>query len=523
MLPIAYTCSHTYITLLYVFHLQRLINMIKIIDIMLAFNGKTLFENVNFYINTKEKIALTGRNGSGKSSFIKLIEGKLEPDHGRIDIPSSYTLGFLQQHIVFKYDSVIDEMASVLPEDRIYEMWKAEKILEGLGFSEDDMLTDQKQFSGGYQIKINLAKLLLQEPDMLLLDEPTNYLDIHSTNWLKKFLQKWPSELLLITHDRAFADSIITHTINIHRGIFRKIQGNTQKVTGQIALEEHIHEKTRENTEKKRLETQAWIDKYKAKASMATRVQSKVKALEREHIQEKLGEIKTLSFAFNHAPYTSKEPLLKVENLTFGYTDDMLLIRNLSFYIKPGDKICVIGKNGKGKSTLLKLLSHNIQQQYQGNITYHNTVKTGYFGQMNIDRLHSNNTICDEIQNTYQGASETLVRKVAARMLFSGDDAKKKIAVLSGGEKSRVMLGKILIKPANLLFLDEPTNHLDMESADALMVAIQQFTGAVVIVTHDEMYLNNIANKLIIFDTDRVFLFENSYAHFLQTIGWKDT
>ncbi len=495
--------------------------MIRVVGLGLAFHGKYIFEDVNLNINSQEKIGLIGRNGSGKSSFIKIILGQLEADNGKIVIPNYYQIGCLEQHLKFKHDSIIDEMASVLTEERAYELWKGEKILQGLGFSEDDMLSDPNTFSGGYQVKINLAKLLLLEPDLLLLDEPTNYLDIHSTKWLKSFLKKWPTELILITHDRAFMDSIITHTITIHRGLFRKTPGTTQKIKEQIAKEEELHEKARESQERKRKETQEWIDRFKSKASMASRAQSKVKALEKQKVYDKLTDVRNLEFQFNYLPYKSKKPLLTVENITFGYPDAEILIKDFSLEINAEDKICVIGKNGKGKSTLLKLISKAMPTT-QGTIIQNDKVETGYFGQMNIDRLHGHNTVCEEIQAANQSASESDVRKVCSRVLFSGDDAKKKIAILSGGERSRVMLGKILIKQANLLFLDEPTNHLDMESADSLMLAIQQFQGAVVMVTHDELYLKKIANKLIIYDDGKVFMFNDSYDDFLRRVGWKD-
>ena len=204
--------------------------MITIQDLSISFDGKALFSDVNVHFNQKEKIGLIGRNGSGKSTFLKLLLKQLEPDNGEIKIPRNYQIGYLEQHIKFSHETIIDEVASVLPEERIYETWKGEKILNGLGFSDEEMLQDPNLFSGGYQVKVNLAKLLLLEPNLLLLDEPTNYLDIHSIRWLKKFLNDWTEELILITHDRNFMDSIISHTLNIHRGNFRKIPGNTKKI-----------------------------------------------------------------------------------------------------------------------------------------------------------------------------------------------------------------------------------------------------------------------------------------------------
>ena len=495
--------------------------MIKIRGASLSFGGETIFEDVDFTLNSSEKIGLIGRNGSGKSSFIKMILGRIVPDDGKVDVPNYYSIACLEQHLQFNYDSIIEEVVSVLDDERQYEQWKGEKILSGLGFSDEEMLENPNQFSGGYQIKINLAKLLLLEPNLLLLDEPTNYLDIHSTRWLKKFLKEWPNELILITHDRAFMDSIITHTLNIHRGRFRKIPGTTQKINEQIAMEEEIHEKTRVNQDQKRKKTQAWIDRFKSKASMASRAQSKIKSLEKQEVYEKLDEIATLSFSFNYLPTHTKDYLLTAKSLSFGYDIQTPLIKGLSFRVEKGDKVCVIGKNGKGKSTLLKLLAKEMQPQ-SGSISWHNKLVCGYFGQMNIDRLDPSSTICDEIQSADSTARYEEVRKTCSKMMFTNNAAKKKISVLSGGEKSRVMLGKILLTPVNFLLLDEPTNHLDIESAEALMHAISTFQGVVVMVTHDECYLKTVANKLIIYDDGKVFFFNGGYSQFLKQVGWND-
>ena len=495
--------------------------IIKIKDLSISFSGNHIFEDVNFIINRNDKIGFIGRNGSGKSTFLKLLLGKLEPDSGDVSIPKGYKIGHLQQHIEFHHNSVIEEVCSILPEDREYEGWKGEEILMGLGFSPEEMLKNPSEFSGGYQVKINLAKLLLDEPNMLLLDEPTNYLDIHSVRWLKKFLQDWQEELILITHDRDFMDSIINHTLNIHRGNFKKTPGNTQNVREKIILEEEIYEKTRLNEEKQREKTEEWINRFKAKASMASRAQSKMKMLEKQDKKEKLGNIATLDFKFNYLPYISKDNLLQVNNVTFGYDQNQILIKKLSFRVAVGDKICIIGKNGKGKSTLLKLITEDLTPT-DGNINLNNKTDIGYFGQMNIDRLNPELSVYEEMQKYAPTISQTNVRRVCGNMMFSGTLSNKQINVLSGGEKSRVMLGKILLKPANLLLLDEPTNHLDMESCESLMEAIKTFQGAVLMVTHNEYFLKEIANKLIVFDDEKILIFEGSYADFLKKIGWKD-
>lgn len=495
--------------------------MITIQDLSISFDGKALFNDVNVHFNQKEKIGLIGRNGSGKSTFLKLLLKELEPDSGEIKIPRNYKIGYLEQHIRFSHQTIIDEVASVLPEERIYETWKGEKILNGLGFSDEEMLQDPKLFSGGYQVKINLAKLLLLEPNLLLLDEPTNYLDIHSIRWLKKFLKDWTEELILITHDRNFMDSIITHTLNIHRGNFRKFPGNTKKIKEQILQEEEIYEKTRVNQEREREKTQAWIDRFKSKATLASRAQSRAKMLEKKEVKEKLDTIVNLDFNFNYLNYNSKQNLMKVTDISFGYDPNKILINNLSFNVQKGDKICIIGKNGKGKSTLLKLLSKEIDV-LNGEINIHEKVEIGYFGQMNIDRLNNDNSIYEEIQSVDPSIPETKVRTICAHMMFPGKASNKKIGILSGGERSRVTLGRILLNPVNLLFLDEPTNHLDMESTETLMEAVQRFEGSVIMVTHDEYFLNKIANKLIIYDEGKAFFHNGDYRDFQKKIGWKD-
>lgn len=495
--------------------------MINIEDISVSFGGKTLFDEASFSISYGEKIGLIGRNGTGKSTFLKVLLGSVSPDSGTIDIPSYYTIGYLEQHINFTKQTVLEEVASVLPLDRAHEEWKGEKILQGLGFSNEQLLEDPKKFSGGWQIKINLAKVLLTEPSMLLLDEPTNYLDIYSIRWLAKFLKEWEGELVLITHDRSFMDSIITHTLLIHRGKFRKIAGTTEKAKSQIATEEEIQEKTRVRNEAKRKEMEDWIKRFGAKATLATQAKSMEKRMEKIEVPPKLADIANLSFDFTYKQFGSANDMLEVKNITFGYNAENILIKNLSFKVMPDDKICIIGKNGNGKSTLLKLISGEVSP-ISGNINIANKVEYGYFGQMNLERLNPEHTIVQELETVDEALDIQRIRRTAAQMLFPGDDAFKKIGVLSGGERSRVMLGKILLTPCNLLMLDEPTNHFDMESSESLMDAIKAFKGAVLMVTHNEYFLREIANKLIVFDGGKTFSFTGTYNDFLKQVGWQE-
>jgi ATP-binding cassette subfamily F protein 3 len=495
--------------------------MIKVRDLAIAFNGQQIFEEVNVTFNRGEKVGFIGRNGSGKSTFLKLIMAELEPDIGKVEIPTGYRVGHLKQHIKFTHKTVVDEVCSILPEDREYEGWKGEEILMGLGFTQEEMLKDPSEFSGGYQVKINLAKVLLDEPNMLLLDEPTNYLDIHSVRWLKRFLKDWDCELILITHDRDFMDTVITHTLNIHRGSFKKTPGTTKNVMEKILAEEEIYEKTRVNEDKQRQKTQDWINRFGSKASMASRAQSKIKMLERKGSKEKLAHVESLEFKFNYSAANTREALIESNKITFGYDENKLLIKDFTIKVGTEDKICIIGKNGKGKSTLLKLISNEIDA-LKGSSKILNKAEIGYFGQTNIDHLNPKLSIYEEMQKTAPQLNQTNVRRVCGNMMFSGTLSNKLVGVLSGGEKSRVMLGKILLKPSNLLLLDEPTNHLDLDSCESLLEAIRSFEGAVLMVTHSEYFLKEIANRLIVFDNDEISLFEGSYADFLKKVGWKD-
>jgi ATP-binding cassette subfamily F protein 3 len=414
--------------------------------------------------------------------------------------------------------TVIDEGCLGLPEQSSDDRWKVEKILSGLGFTTDDMAKNPTLFSGGYQVRLNLAKTLVSEPDMLLLDEPTNYLDIISIRWLASFLRQWKGEVILITHDRSFMDSVITHTVGIHRQKIRKIEGTTDKLYQQILKEEEIYEKTRINDEKKRKEVELFISRFRAKARLAGMVQSRVKALEKQQNLDKLENIKNLDFSFNYKPFNAKT-IMSVHNLSFEYNIETPIVKDFNLAVRSDDRICVIGKNGKGKTTLLKLLSGNLKP-HSGEITMHTNAETGYFAQTNTINLNPNLTIEEEF--TAAGCEKQMARNIAGAMMFEGDDALKKIGVLSGGEKSRVLLGKILASPANLLFLDEPTNHLDMESSDALLEAIDDFPGAVIMVTHNEMFLHSLANKFIVFQKSGVSVFEGSYSSFLEKIGWDE-
>ena len=494
--------------------------MITFNNILKSYGTQVLFENVTFNINKREKIGLVGRNGYGKTTLLKMITGEEEPDSGKLVIPNNYKIGFLRQHISFRKDSVIEEAIVCGQDGEPPERWKAEKVLAGLGFSDEMMNIHPADLSGGYQIRIMLAKLLLTEPDMLLLDEPTNYLDILSIRWLRNFLTDWQGELVLITHDKEFMDSIITHTVGIHRKRICKVAGGTEKFYSQILKDEEIYEKTRINDEQKRKELEEYITRFRAKARLAGLVQSRKKTLDKMTKKNQLEKIKNLEFSFRYKPVAAKH-IMHCNNITFGYSDDKPLIKDLSLIVGNKDKIGVIGKNGRGKSTLLKILAGEIMPQ-AGSVLMHNGSVNGCFTQTNISSLDINKTIEEEIQSVSDDLDRTSVRNICGAMLFPQDEALKKISVLSGGEKSRVMLGKIIATPVNILMLDEPTNHLDMDSCDALTEALNDFNGAVIVVTHNEMLLRMVATRLIVFQSEYPFVFEGSYDEFIEKIGWTD-
>ena len=495
--------------------------MIKITDLSKSFGSRILFDKLNLNVNEKEKVGLVGRNGHGKTTLFKIILGQADYDSGSVNMPKNYKIGYLSQHINFTSFTVLDETCLALPKSETDETWKAEKILSGLGFSKEDMLRNPHEFSGGYKIRVNLAKVLLSDANMLMLDEPNNYLDIVAVRWLTGFLRSWKGELMLITHDRNFMDGVITHCAAIHRCKARKVEGQTQKLYGQIEKEEEIYEKTRLNVEKKKKQTELFIRRFRAKARLAGMVQSRIKSLEKQESLEELTEIEDLDFSFSSLPFNAAK-MLGVHNLKFGYDAALPpLIERLNFEVLKKDRICVIGKNGKGKSTLLKLLSERLMPN-DGSVKKHPDLQTAYFVQSDTAELNPLKNVFEEILSSNSKILPQKARNIAGAMMFSGDDALKKIEFLSGGEKSRVLLGKILAKPCHLLLLDEPTNHLDMESSAGLIDAINEFEGSVIMVTHNEDLLYNIAQKLIVFDRNEAKLFDGTYAEFLEKQGWED-
>jgi ATP-binding cassette subfamily F protein 3 len=494
--------------------------MISVENLSKRFGEHVLFETVAFQLNPRERLGLVGRNGHGKTTLFRIISGEEEPDEGFINIPKSYRIVHVRQAIDFSRETVLKEAAAGLPAHEGDQIWRAEKILAGLGFSEKDMQCHPDEFSGGYQVRLNLAKALVAEPDLILLDEPTNYLDITSIRWVERFFLTWPRELMLITHDRSFMDSVVTHTMGIHRQKLRKISGGTDKYYTQIAQDEEVHEKTRLNDERRRKDIELFITRFRAKARLANMVQSRIKTLQKMEKHEKLEKIKTLGFSFRSRPFPGRQ-MVTAQKLSFAYHSPTPLIRDFSITIAKNDRICIVGRNGRGKTTLLRLLAGSLRPQ-AGSIGYNPNVMVGSFEQTNLKTLVDARTIEEEILYANPDITRQSARNICGAMMFEGDDALKKIGVLSGGEKSRVMLGKLLATPFNLLLLDEPTNHLDMESCDALLAALDNFEGAVVMVTHNEMFLHALARRLVVFQSEGIEIFDGSYQGFLEKGGWQE-
>ncbi|MCH7548342.1 MAG: ABC-F family ATP-binding cassette domain-containing protein [Candidatus Krumholzibacteriota bacterium] len=493
--------------------------MISINNVCKSFGAQVLFSDLSFTINRRERVGLVGRNGHGKTTLLRMIVEEESFDSGEIAIPRRYRIGHLRQHLEFTQPTVLEEASLGLPDDQMDETWRAERILAGLGFTDADMQKPPAIFSGGYQVRLNLARLIVSQPDLLLLDEPTNYLDVVSIRWLTRFLRTWPSELLLVTHDRSFMDGVVTHTVAIHRNRAKKIAGSTAKLYEQILQEEEIYEKTRANDEKKRKEIERFVARFRAKNTLATRVQSRIKYLQKHKPLDALQRIQTLDFSFRSERFPGKV-MTSVKRISFAYDDGPELIAGLDLEIHKHDRICVMGQNGKGKSTLLRLLAGQLQPR-AGEIVPHPRLDTGFFAQTNVDTLNPGNTVVEEIMSADRDCLPQTARDISGAMMFEQNNALKRISVLSGGEKSRVMLGKLIVAPFHMLLLDEPTNHLDMDSCDSLLAAVDAFDGAVVMVTHNEMFLHTLATRFIVFDRGQVVLYDRTYQDFLDDVGWE--
>ena len=508
--------------------------MISINNLSIYFGGKPLFQDISFSISKNERIGLIGRNGSGKTTLLKIIAGLLKPETGTISAPKNYKIGFLPQELnVQSHETLYDEVRSSLVEietirneiedceiqlsnsksneemisliEKIEHLnyrlqilggnkidAEIEQTLLGLGFKRTEFYNKVDSFSGGWRMRIELAKILLAKPDLIMLDEPTNHLDINSLLWLEKFLKSYFGSLIIVSHDTNFLDNITNRTIEIaNKRIYDYKLGYSEFV--EYRAKQREQQTAAFNSQQKEIEhIEKFINRFRYKSTLASRVQSKIKMLEKIERVE-IDEINTAAIELRF-PLVEKSSLVICEavNLSKRYGEKQVL-RNLNFEIIRGNRIAFVGNNGEGKSTLCKILAG--QLDYEGKLYFGNYLYTQYFSQMIYDELNPNNTILDEVERVAVNKTRQEIRTILGAFLFFGDDVFKKIRVLSGGEKSRVALAKIVVQPCNFLIMDEPTNHLDVISKAVLKDALLNFEGTLVIVSHDRDFLLGLTKE----------------------------
>ena len=531
--------------------------MISIQGLKVEFGSQVLFENISFVVNKRDKIALVGKNGAGKTTMLRIITGEQLPTSGTVSRQTDITIGYLPQQMVLKdeltvkeeagrafehlqqMDEAIDRMNKQLAERTDYDSEdyqeliervaqktelralmqsenieaEIEKTLTGLGFERSDFDRPTSEFSGGWRMRIELAKLLLRRPDVLLLDEPTNHLDIESIQWLEAFLKNRNGALLLVSHDRAFIDNVTNRTIEISLG---KIYDYKVSYSQFVELrKERVEQQMRayENQQKLIHDTEDFIERFRYKATKAVQVQSRIKMLDKlERIEVDEVDRSRMRLKFPPAPRSGDYPVI-AEDLRKDY-GTLNVFHDVNFTIKRGEKVAFVGKNGAGKSTLVKCIMGEIP--FDGKLQIGHNVKIGYFAQNQAQLLDETLTVHDTIDYVAVGDIRTRINDILGAFMFGGKNADKKVKVLSGGEKSRLAMIRLLLQPVNLLILDEPTNHLDMPSKDVLKEAIQAFDGTVIVVSHDRDFLNGIVNKVYEFGDHRIREHLGGIYDFLQ-------
>lgn len=530
--------------------------MIVIDKLTVDFSGTPLFEQISFMVNPKEKIALVGKNGAGKSTLLKIFASIQQPTSGNISIPKDIKIGYLPQHLLVKDNktvmeevqtafsslletqALIDNLTQQLSDRTDYEseayhaiidklthenerialmgsnsmMGDIEKTLLGLGFMRTDFNRPTSEFSGGWRMRIELAKILLSRPDVLLLDEPTNHLDIESIQWVEQFLATSPSALVLVSHDRAFLDAVTTRTIEISLGQIYDYKVNYSKYLDLRKERREQQLRAYENQQKLIADTEDFIERFRYKATKAVQVQSRIKQLDKlDRIEVDLEDNSSLRLKFPPAPHSGVLPV-DIETLTKSY-GDYVVLNNIDMQIHRGEKVAFVGKNGEGKSTLVKCIMQEIE--YSGNLKLGHGVKIGYFAQNQASLLDENLTVFDTIDYVAVGDIRTKIRDILGAFMFGGEASDKKVKVLSGGERSRLAMIKLLLEPVNLLILDEPTNHLDLKSKDVLKDAIKAFDGTVILVSHDRDFLDGLVDKVYEFANKKVRLHLGGISEFL--------
>jgi ATP-binding cassette subfamily F protein 3 len=516
--------------------------VIEVNNVSVAFGGTTLFSDVSFTINKTDKIALMGKNGAGKSTLLKILAGVNKPSTGHVSVPKDVKVAYLPQHLLTEDNATVfeetmkafDEVLKMKEELESYNEQLAtrtdyesddymdliqrvsdlseqyysleemnydeevEKVLKGLGFERSDFSRPTTEFSGGWRMRIEIAKILLKQPDLILLDEPTNHMDIESIQWLEDFLVNNAQAVIVISHDRAFVDNITNRTIEVTMG---RIYDYKAKYT-QLRKERRAHQlKAYEEQQKYIAESTEFIERFKGTYSKTLQVQSRVKMLEKlEIIQVDEVDNSALRLKFPPAPRSGSYPVI-VENLSKAY-DDHVVFKDANLVIERGQKVAFVGKNGEGKSTMIKAIMGEIP--FEGSLTIGHNTKIGYFAQNQASLLDENKTIFETIDDIAVGDIRSKIKDLLGAFMFGGDDIDKKVKVLSGGEKTRLAMIKLLLEPVNLLILDEPTNHLDMKTKDIIKDALIDFDGTIILVSHDRDFLDGLAEKVFEFGNQRV-------------------
>jgi ATP-binding cassette subfamily F protein 3 len=524
--------------------------MISISNISYYIGGRALYLNASMFIKPDDKIGLIGLNGRGKSTLLKLIYGEMKLDEGSISKSKDCTIGFLNQDLLsFQSEDAIVTVAMAAFKDAVdtqrqieqilhkleteyspelvdrltklqekfehldgYTMQsKAEEVLEGIGFSTADLHRPLKEFSGGWRMRVMLAKLLLEKPSLLMLDEPTNHLDLPSIEWVENYLRNYDGAVVIVSHDRRFLDNVVTKTVDVTQQQLVTYEGNYSYYLREKELREQIQQGAFDNQQAKIRQAERFIERFKAKASKARQVQSRIKAIDRmDLVEEVIDDSAAVNFKFKFKQPSGRHVVtLKDVSKAYGTNE---ILKHTTAAIERGDKVALIGANGKGKSTLLRILSGTEPVQGERVIGYN--VIQGFFAQHQLEALHIENEVLEELKQAGSGKTEQELRGILGCFLFSDDDQFKKIKVLSGGEKSRVALAKTLISEANFLLLDEPTNHLDFISENILIQALQQYQGSFVVVSHNRHFISQVANKIWYIDNHQIKEYPGTYEEF---------
>lgn len=506
--------------------------MISINNLSYFIGDRPLYDGASLFISPKDRIGLIGLNGTGKSTLLKMMVGDIQPSGGEINKSKETTIGFLNQDLLsyqtedsilevamqafseaLKLQHQIDEILKKMETDyndslvdklaKLQERFeandgyviqaRAEAILEGIGFQTKDLRRPLKEFSGGWRMRVMLAKLLLEKPSLLMLDEPTNHLDLPSIKWIENYLQSYEGAIIVVSHDRQFLNSTSNKIVEVHGALLNSYTGNYDKYESEKELRNEVQQSAFENQQQKIKQAERFVERFKAKASKAKQAQSRMKALEKmDRIEAVVDDTQQVNFKFNFKVKSGRH-VKTIQNVSKSY-GDLDILKNAGGLIERGDKIALVGANGKGKSTLLRIITEN--EPFDGKVETGHNVNSAFYAQHQLESLVVENEILEELKQAGSGKTDMELRGVLGCFLFSDDEVFKKIKVLSGGEKSRVALAKTLISESNFLILDEPTNHLDILSVSILVQALQQFEGTFLVVSHDRDFVSKTANKI---------------------------